>query len=279
MTAKTLRRAYQADLELELARQVHLPTRIVEERELVRVPEPVRRFLRESGLVGMSHASNARIVWRQMELRGAGAWMRMECEQVSFLREPVRLALMRSMIARCLPLDGYDRYRDGQGEMRMNLAGVVPVRRVRGHPMNASGLVTFLSEGLLTPTLLLEPNVHWFSLDAHSARAELAHAGLRVGGVFSFDHASGTARFETEDRFRDGPTPRRQRWSAEVRGFEPHKGLRLATQAGAFWHDDNGAFEYMRGAIESISFDVTDAQAKVHPHRFQLGRALSFRTR
>lgn len=256
---------YRRDLADQLRLQHPHPARSIDERDLAALPAPVQRYVRGAGLVGMSHASNARVVWREMLLRGTpqGPWMRMECEQVSFFREPVRLALMRSSVAAVMPFTGYDRYLDGHGEMRMEVAGLIPVGRVCGRHVDASALVTFLSEGLLLPSLLLESHVSWTALGEHAARAVLRHHGCSVSGVFHFDASGEQAHFETEDRWRDGPTPVRQRWSAHVGDFAEHKGLRLPRTAHATWHAPEGDFDYVRGALESVTPDVTEARVLV----------------
>jgi hypothetical protein len=262
MNPLTLSARYRRDLTLALARQARAPQRAIDERDLSLLPPPVQRYVQATGLLGMSHASNARLVWREMALRGSpdAAWMRMECEQISFFRRPTRLAMMRTSLAHVLLFEGYDSYIEGRGEMRIQLARVLPVSRSRGPHMDASALVTFLSEGMLFPSLWLESPLFWTPLDAERARAELRYPGGRVGGVFHFDRAGEHVRFETEDRWRDGPVPVRQRWSAHASDFAEHKGLRLPQRARALWHTGATSFEYMNGVIDSVCLDVEDSR-------------------
>lgn len=264
MLLTTLRHHYENDLERELTRQRPRPVRSVAERELRLLPLPVQRFVRRAGGLGMTHASNARIVWRWMDLRSApdSPSMHLRCEQTNFFGDPVRLALMTGKLGGIVPLAAYDSYREGRGELRVQVAGVLPVKRASGHNMDCAELVTCLSEGLFVPALLLEPNVRWAPVDARSAHATLWHGDNVVTGVFSFDDNGDRARFETYDRWRDGPKrPTRQRWSAEVSGFALQQGVRVPSRASATWHAPEGNFEYVRGSIESITTDITGPAA------------------
>lgn len=240
MANLTLQRAYERDLARELVRQPPHPSPALARKELTTLPNAVREYVLASGSLDRAHASNARIVWREMLLQNSeGAQtLRVDCEQVNFLREPSRMALMRSALAGVIPFSGYDRYRNGRGEMLIRLGGICPLRHARGPHMDASGLATFLSEALLLPLLFVHPSLQWSALDERSARATIHHAGTFVSGVFSFDAANEWARFETCDRWRDGRPPVRQRWSAEVTDFAWHKGLRIPGRARAFWHAD-----------------------------------------
>lgn len=274
---ETLRTVYERDLRRELALQHPHHAHAIESRDLCALPTPVRNFVAASGVVDAPRATNARVVWRDMELRDAPgkAWMAVECEQVNFLRQPARFALMRSRIAKLLPFSGYDRYRNANARFFINIAGTLPLRRADGPHFDDSALVTYLSEAMLLPVLMIDPRVHWLALDEGSARASMQHGSSSVAGVFTFDPSRDSVRFETDDRWRDGSTPTRTRWSAEVRSFAWHKGMRVPGEATARWHTDAGPFVYMRGSVESISYDVTDERAMVAPHWLPRPRSLA----
>lgn len=258
---------YERDLARELALQHPHHTCSIEPRDLCALPACVRNFVVAAGLADHSQATNARVVWSAMQLRSSpqAKWMSVECEQVSFFRQPVRLALMRSKLAGIVPFTGYDRYRDAQGQMSINLAGRLPLRRAHGSHMDDSALVTYLSEAMLLPVLFVDPRLQWQPLDEHAARAIIHHGGRCVAGVFRFDPAHAWVRFDSHDRWRDGREPTRARWSAEVSQFAWHKGLRVPSEARAWWHAGEDDFLYMRGKIESVSYDVTDARVMVRP--------------
>ncbi len=272
---EALRAQYERDLQYELAAQPARHAPPIELGQLSTLPAPVREFAHASGCLAGSQPNNARIVWRTMQLRSApdARWLPVECEQVNFFRDPTRLALMRSHLAGVLPFSAYDRYRHARGRMSINLAGALPLRRVYGQHMDVSALVTYLSEAILLPVVLIDPRLRWTPLDASSARATLQHVGSCVSGVFSFGPAHEWVRFETEDRWRDGRVPSRQRWSAEARAFRLHAGLRVPGDASAHWHTEQGLFTYMRGEVESIHYDITDARALPLPHLRSLARA------
>jgi len=193
--------------------------------------------------------------------------MRVACEQVSFFGTPTRLALMRSHIAKVLPFSGYDSYRDGRGEMVINVAGIFNVGHASGPHMDASALVTFLAEGMLMPFTLVHPHVHWSTLSHTSARATIHDGSVTVGGVFTFDDDRGRVRFETNDRWREGTPGKFEPWSAEASDYTWRHGTLVPSTVSARWHDSDGSFTYMRGSVESLTYDVTDTRTSIESRR------------
>jgi hypothetical protein len=72
---------------------------------------------------------------------------------------------------------GWDRYREGRGEMRWRLLGLVPVMSGSGPDVSRSAAGRLAGEHVLVPAAALMPHVRWRGVD--DARAE---AGLMIDG-------------------------------------------------------------------------------------------------
>jgi hypothetical protein len=86
---------YLRDAQAGLERVV--PTPLVTEADLARLPDPVKRYLRVTRSVGQPRVQNYHLRFRGRIRRApASRWMPFDAEQQSFADEPTRLFLMRA---------------------------------------------------------------------------------------------------------------------------------------------------------------------------------------
>jgi hypothetical protein len=255
---RTLHARYLSEVSAEIAKHPARPTTPITAAEVERLPAPVRRFFHSSGFIGRPHTLNARIVWQSMKLRHnpRARWLTLRSEQFASVPEPTRIALMTTRLGGVVPFEGLDQYREGHGQMLIELAKVFTVADSRGRYMDESALVTVLSEALFTPSVAMQDYVEWTAIDERSASARLRDRGLSVTGVFHFNEADELIRFDTNDRWRDGKPPTRMAWSANVASYQRVGGVRLPLELSATWHEPAGDFTYVQGALESITFNV-----------------------
>lgn len=253
-----VRARFRSEVAAALAKREKRVVHNIEERELVGLPAPVQRYFRASGFVGKPHTLNARIVWRELLLKRSrhGLWMKLHCEQLVSVPEPTRIALMTGKLAGVLTIEGRDKYQRGQGQMLITFMKVLTVADARGRYMDESALVTLLSELLLVPSLALQKYITWTPIDDRSARATITDRGITVSGTFHFNDADECVRFDTNDRWRDGRSPRRLPWSAFFGGYETRGDLRTPFELSATWHEPAGDFTYARGTLDSTVFNV-----------------------
>jgi hypothetical protein len=247
--------------EIREERLAHPPNSaaVLGEAELAGLPDPVRRYLELTGWVGRELPLNADIEWLESAIRLGPdrGWMRLQTNQFNSVPEPMRAAYMRGRMLGILPMEGLDLYRDGRGRMLIRLVRYLTVSHDTGPEMDQSALVTILAEALFVPGYAVQPYITWVPMGARSARATIRHGGTEASGVFHFDADGLFTRFETEDRYyatRGGA--RKVRWSAEVLDHVDRSGVRIVGGLRAVWHLEEGDFEYFRGRIGAIRFNV-----------------------
>jgi len=259
----TLPGLYRAEVEAELAKHSHCAPTPLEARELARLPRPLQRYMHAQGFVGRPHTDNARIVWREMMLRTShGAPARsLRSEQMNFVREPCRIALMTGRLAGFVPFDGRDKYQHGHGDMRIHLLKVLTVGHERGPAMDASGLATVLAEALFVPSFALQSYVTWQTIDDRRVHAALTYAGVCVRGVFELNAADELVRFVTHDRFQAGRPARKVPWSVVIESWAESGGVRHPRDVRATWHEERGDYTYVHGAIAAVTYNLRPGQA------------------
>ena len=201
---------------------------------------------------------NARITWDEASMRlGKGkGWTNVRMEQFNAVEDPARLVFLHARMGGFLPFNGRDKYQDGHGHMLIRAMGLIKVADTKSRHMDQSALATFLAEILWLPSAALQPYVRWDHIDGLTARATITHGGNTASGVFRFDDAGDFLSFETGDRWQDGKEDAPIPWI--IRASEPRDlgGFRLSTEYTATWREPGGDFEYFRGRLGMIEYNV-----------------------
>ena len=256
----SLRKLYLSEIGSEANKYSGSSTGIITEKDISSLPEPVQRYFRHCGYIGKEKMVNAKIEWKDVTLKRStkNNWMNLDCYQYNFVPEPTRIAYMKSMIFGIVPFEARDKYQDGQGSMLSRLLKLFTVGNARGKEMDESALVTVLAETFLAPSYALQKYIKWSAIDSLTARATLSNNGTNVSGVFHFNNEGEFIRFETYDRYyadADG-TFKKIKWTAEVGNYIEKNGIKHPTILKASWNSGNGDFEYFKGKIEKIEFNI-----------------------
>lgn len=256
----SLSELYLSEIEKEMNGRPGLGDGTITEADISSLPEPVRRFFRHCGYLGMKKMAGARIDWEEARFRRSRetGWMSLDCHQFNSVPVPARIVYMKSRLLGVLPFEGRDKYQDGRGSMLMKLLGCLRVADARGSQMDVSALVTVLAETFLVPTYALQDYIGWTPLDAGSARAEIKYGGQEASGIFRFTTEGEVAGFETEDRYysEKGTEYSRKKWTASSSDYGEAGGIRFPTRMRATWHDREGDFTYFEGRIRGIEYDA-----------------------
>lgn len=213
--------------------------------ELDRLPEPVARYFRAAIAPGTPLATGARI-----EMRGRirlGRWIPFAGTEVIAPGSGFVWAV------RAGPISGYDRYVDGEGEMRWKLLGLVPVLRARGPDVSRSAAARAAGEGTWIPTAILPRfGVEWVAVE--DTRLVSRHRLDRH--VLEYDHlldGDGRIRCTRFERWGDPDSTGRfsyHPFGVETTAHRTFGGLTVPAAGRAGWHhgtdrwEDGVFFEY-----------------------------------
>jgi hypothetical protein len=161
------------------------PSRRFDASALGRLPEPAARYLTHAIARGTPLASAVRIRSHgQIRLKG---WFPFEAEQViRWDRGMVWHATARVCGA---TISGSDRLVDGEGQMRWNLFGVVPVVRAGGADISRSAAGRVNIESIWLPGVLCAEDVQWTQSSplrataVFTAHKEPAHLHLEIDSL------------------------------------------------------------------------------------------------
>jgi hypothetical protein len=222
----------------------------VGERDLQVMPEPVRRWLRYSQVVGRERPTTVRL--RQegefhMERRG---WLPYRAEQY-FTADPPGFLWKASF--RMLPLVsvvGRDQYRNGEASLQMRIHSLFPVANKTGGGLNQGDLLRYLGELQWFPAAALADYLSWEELGANSARATMSYRGVTASMTFVFG-ADGRLLEERAIRYNEA-RGRNERWVNRNDSDQVFGGSRVPAVGEARWEYDSGPYPYIRWHLTDL---------------------------
>lgn len=190
-------------------------------------------------------------LWRSVELqmRGQirlGRWRRFTARQV--LTPGVGFVWAATARFFGLPVSGYDRYSAGTGQMRWQVAGVVPV-------VTATGLdVTRSAAGRLAAEAMFVPTTFDLGLWADGATPDVARHTWRVGdnedAVDLHVAADGTLRAVTMQRWR---AAQRRPFGVTMAAEHRFSGIAIPVRFTGWW-DTPGHGDFFRAEVTAATF-------------------------
>ena len=230
------------------------------ERDLIGLPEPVRRYFLRALTDGQRRVRAVRISHRgQFNAGGARErWAPFISDQRVVTRRPGFVWDARIAMAPGLTVRVHDAYVAGQGELEAKLLGLIPVTTERPTTDLARGeLMRYVAEAAWYPTALLPgEGVTWEPMDDRTSRVTFRDGEVSVSLVFSFDDAGVISAVRAEDRGRilNGvvtPTPWEGRWSRH----EMCDGMCIPMEGEVAWLLPEGRQPYWRGRITRIVYE------------------------
>ncbi|MFO8010176.1 MAG: DUF6544 family protein, partial [Dehalococcoidia bacterium] len=141
--------------------------------DVTHLPEAVKLYL-EHAIAPGTELSSA--VWLRMhgEIK-LKRWVLFKAEQV--INRGRGMVWSASVRMYGIPVRGFDRLVDGEGEMRWKLLGLIPIIRASGPDITRSVAGRVAAELIWLPSMLCDREVEWEAEDASHARALISISG------------------------------------------------------------------------------------------------------
>lgn len=236
--------------------------RLVGERDLDALPDPIARFLRAAAVVGSPRVSNFRATIHGRIRSGPETpWMSFTGAQFNAYTDvPARLFRISASM-RGLPAEVFHSFVDADATMRVRALSMFPIIDARGPEMNRSETVTILNDMcVFAPAALLDADITWEPIDDRRARAIFTRLGVTVSAVLHVDERDLLVDFVSDDRFRssaDGSTFTPERWSTPLAYERTPDGRWRCTYGEGRWHPADGEFTYLEIWIDDVAVNVT----------------------
>ena len=254
-----LHAAYSSDVALALQSTAPaLPS--IGEAHLTHLPDPVRRYLRSTGVVGEPPVANFRVrLHGRIRSDADSRWMPLRAQQYTFVRERKRFFYLTSSMFG-VPVQGYHRYADGMASLDVRAARLIPIVSLTGPEMFQSETVTFLNDMcLFAPATLIDPAFVWKDIDVRTVGVRFTNAGVTVGAELTFNDKGELVDFVSDDRYQastDGKRATRRRWSTPVTSYRLSGPKHLVAAGEGRWHTPEGSFAYIELEVDDVACNV-----------------------
>lgn len=248
----------QADTSRLLSRSKMLPEKVVSEKDLEGLPNPVQKWLRHSGVIGKPFISNARIIQKlEMKMKpGQEKWLKAKALQYSTVDVPAFIWSVDARMNSLIGFKGRDKFEDGKGEMLIKLESLVNVVNEKGEKLDEGSLQRYLGEMVWLPTLALSPYVSWKEVNDNTAIATLNYMGTKGSGTFYFNNDGEFIRFSTW-RFKDNEAnAKRYEWVLKVQEHKSFEGIRVPSTMTATWKLEKEDWTWLKLDITDIIYNV-----------------------
>lgn len=251
-----MKKKFLKDRQEEIAKNIK--SELLTEAKLAVLPTAIRNHFILSGFVDKPIAMNADVIWKEsfIKLKSNKDWMPLETLQFNSVNPIMRTCYMR---VKKMFFAGKDLYKNGQGTMIGKIFNFFTVLNARGKEVSQSALITSFCEFMLLSGYALQSNVKWEEIDDKTVKGTLNDNEFEVSGKFHFDEEGKFSFFETDERFFDNGEGNftKTKFIAKVDSYKKEGRFYIPENVKVLWVLENGEFEYFKGIIKEINYNVT----------------------
>ena len=229
--------------------------KIVTKADLDGLPEPLQRYLTQTGVIGRPRVSTVRLKQEGFfRTKPEQKWMPMRAVEYYSVDPPAFLWHGKIKMLPFLSIQARDRFDAGKGQMLIKLLAFT-LGDSRGPELDQGALVRYFNEMMWFPTAFLSECIQWEAIDANSAQGTIRIGETSASAVLHFTESGQFANFVAERYMSTGDTFSLETWSTPVDEYAEMNGLRLPVSGEGVWHLSTGDFSYIRLRITELEYD------------------------
>ncbi|WP_420575821.1 DUF6544 family protein [Ekhidna sp.] len=228
-------------------------TLTITEADIPHLPEPVRKWMRQSGVIGKVKPQTVHLLQAgQMKLSPKDKWMSFDAEQWVKLAQPGFTWSTKVGKGSAIQFSGIDKYDDGEGSMVIKLYSLLPIINESGINIDQGAAMRYLAEMVWYPTAAMNDFIQWDAISDVKAKATLNDKGKSVEGTFIFNEKGKVIGFETL-RYHD-QTKKLETWKIAIdeNSYTSFDGFSIPTQVTVTWVLPEGAFTWYEVEITDV---------------------------
>lgn len=222
------------------------------------LPPPVKNWLHAIGAVGHERVESVRLKqsgWMKLK-PGQKTWTASEAEQISFTDPPAFHWSVKMKMGKGLVVTGKDSFLEGKADMRIKLAGILPISRsADNEKTNESALQRYLMELAWYPSVALSPFISWQEVDAHSATATMDYGGLSGSATYFFDEHHELLKVEAWRYKESGKDARPLLCIGTINEHKQVDGLKVPVDMEISWELAEGTFTWYKFQAHDFQFN------------------------
>ncbi|HKK76164.1 MAG TPA: DUF6544 family protein [Saprospiraceae bacterium] len=252
---------FQKKVEAETAHLLNqsntVEERIVTEQDISALPDPVKKWLGASGMIGKPYIRLGKLSQEaEMKMKpDQKNWLNAKALQYSTIDKPAFIWSTRVSMNPLLFFLGRDKFEEGQGDMLIKLNALFPVVNEQGEKIDEGALQRYLGEMVWFPSLALSPYITWEPIDTASAKASMEYKGTQGSGTFYFNSEGDFVKFSAQRFMGNEQGAKRHEWVLLVDAYKTFEGIRVPAEMTATWKLEAGDWTWLKLKLVDVKYN------------------------
>lgn len=232
------------------------PLSILTEEDIKELPEPVKRWLRYSDVIGKEKVTSVRLKQKGFFKKSMNEdWMPFEAVGYYTVDEPSFVWFARIEMFPFFNISGRDKYEKGSGNMLIKLASVVNLVDAKGYEISQGSLLRYLNEIMWFPSAAVSGPIFWTAINKNSAKATMIYGDVSASAIFYFNDKGQIVNM-TANRYASlGENFSLEKWSTPIDGYSNVSGHLIPYKGTGVWNLRSGAFPYIKLEVTEIEYN------------------------
>lgn len=232
-------------------------SRPITEADLLRLPEPMQRYLRYAKVIGKPPIPTVHLQQKgTFKTQPNGTGMPFVAEQYFTVNQPAFLWEAKISALPFVSIAVKDELLQGHGRTTAKLLSLIPLADGQGREIDQGSWLRYLGEMAWFPTAWLWEQIEWQAIDTHSVQATIRDREMVAAAILHINDEGQLIRVSA-DRYRDAkPVPVLTPWLGLFSDYREVNGLMIPMQASGAWQFETGDFTYFQGEITEIEYDI-----------------------
>ncbi|MBU2650622.1 MAG: hypothetical protein KKA81_06795 [Bacteroidetes bacterium] len=241
-----------------LINSVHIsPDRSVSEDDLGKLPEPVKRWLQNSGMIGKRYIMLGKVIQRaEMKMKPEQQkWLDASAVQYTAIDLPAFIWSVDVKMNGLMFFLGRDKFEGGKGEMLIKLNALLNVVNEHGEKLNEGTIQRYLGEMVWFPSLALSEYISWEQVNDTTAKAIMQYKGTKGSGTFRFNSNGDFVSFSAMRYMGNEIESSRYEWVMLVEEYKTFDGIKVPSKMSATWKLDEGDWTWLKLEVTDIKYN------------------------
>lgn len=230
---------------------------ILSENDLQTMPEPVKKWLRNSGSIGKPFIHSGKVTQNaEMLLKpGQKNWLSATAIQYTAVDNPAFIWKVDVKMNRFLNIQGRDKFENGKGEMLIKMNSLINIVNEQGEPLDEGTLQRYLGEMVWFPSLALSPYIVWEAINDTAAKATMTYKGTTGSGTFFFNNHGEVTTFSALRFKENNVDAKRHEWTMNISAYKTFEGIKVPAKMTSTWKLDEGDWTWLKLEVMDINYN------------------------